>query len=399
MTPVPAPALFRHPSTGGVRFGTGAAELLGSALDELGILQALAVLTPSVARDGVTVDRLQAAAGGRLTVFAAIQPHTPYEAVLSAARAARAVAADGLVSVGGGSAIDTARLAALCVGEGVDTAADLHELRVQATPDGPRFPVASAHSLPHVAVPTTLSAAEFSDGGAATCEWTGRKELFIGPSLACRMVLADPGLACATPAQTWAMTGIRALDHALETILSPRASALTDELSCAAIVHLRRSLPAALAAPEDEAVRAEGQLGAWLSYFGVANGTLGLSHAIGHQLGAQLGIPHGLASCIALPDVVLFLAPFAGGKLRPAARALEVDEPGTDDRALAARVAGAVDDLIRQLGLPRRLGEIDAPPVDVERLADAVLCDFLVDGTPGGPPSRQELIGLLASLA
>jgi alcohol dehydrogenase class IV len=398
LTPVPAAGLFRYPSTGGVRSGSGAAELLGSVLDELGISRALAVLTPSVARDSHTVDRLQASAGGRLTVFAAIQPHTPYDTVLSAARAARTVAADGLVSVGGGSAIDTARLAALCVGEGVNTAPDLHELRVQSTPGGPRFPAISAHALPHVALPTTLSAAEFSDGGAATCPWTGRKELFVGPSLACRMVLADPALACGTPAQTWAMTGIRALDHAVETILSPRASALTDELSCAAIVHLRRSLPAVLAAPADEAARAEGQLGSWLSYFGVANGTLGLSHAIGHQLGAQLGIAHGLASCIALPDVVLHLAPFTVGRLRLAARAFEVDRPGTEDRALPERVAGAIDSLIRQLGLPRRLHVIDASPVDLERLADAVLGDFLVEGTPGGPPSRDDLIGLLASL-
>jgi alcohol dehydrogenase class IV len=398
LTSAPTASLFRYPSTGGVRFGAGASDQLGRALDELGITQALAVLTPSVARDGATVDRLQAAAGSRLTVFAAVQPHTPYESVLSAAHAARAVRADGLVSVGGGSAIDTARLAALCVGEGVDTVEALHELRVQATPDGPRFPTVSAQSLPHVALPTTLSAAEFSDGGAATCPWTGRKELFVGPSLACQMVLADPALACATPARTWVMTGMRALDHAVETLLSPRASALTDELSCAAIVHLRRSLPAALANPEDEAVRAEGQLGAWLSYFGVGNGTLGLSHAIGHQLGAQLGIAHGLASCIALPDVVQFLGPLAPGKVRSVAGAFAVDKPGMDDPALATAVASALDELIRELGLPRRLAEIKTVPVDLDRLADAVLADFLVHGTPGGPPSRQDLISLLASL-
>jgi alcohol dehydrogenase class IV len=390
-----APGPFRYPSTGDVWSGAGSADLLGRVLDELGLESCLAVITPSAARDAAFVERLQAAAGGRLTaVFDAIEPHTPYGVVLAAASAARAAGVDGVVSVGGGSAIDTARLAALCVGEDVSTADGLHALRVHDA----QFPTASARALPHVALPTTLSAAEFSEGGAATCPWTRRKELFVGRCLACRAVLVDPQLACRTPPQTWVMTGVRALDHAVETILSPRATPLVDELSSAAIVHLRTALPAALAAPGDQAVRAEGQLGAWLSYFGVEGGTLGLSHAIGHQLGGRLGIAHGVASCIALPDVVRFVAPLAPGKIRCVARALGVDQAGAGDEAVAERAVAALDELIRELGLPRRLSELDAPAVDLELLADAVLADFLIGGAPGGAPPRADLIRLLESL-
>jgi alcohol dehydrogenase class IV len=303
-----------------------------------------------------------------------------------------------VVSVGGGTAIDTARLAALCVAEGLTTAEQLHALRVRVGPSGPEFPAASARALPHVAIPTTLSSAEFSDGGAATCPWSGRKELFVGPALACRAVLVDPVLACATPPAAWVVTGVRALDHAIETILSPRSSAPVDELSRSAIVHLREALPGALAAPGDPGVRARGQLGSWLSYFGVATGTLGLSHAIGHQLGSRLGLGHGLASCIALPEVMRYVAPRAGGKTRLIAQAFDVDEPSASDDEVAERAAAAVDALIRRLGLPRRLGEAGFESLDTGELADAVLGDFLAGGSPGGAPPRDELVALLESL-
>ncbi len=393
-----APVAFRYPLTGAIWSQAGSAELLGDVLDELGLTRCLAVMTPSAAADSSLVARLQASAGGRLAVFGDVRPHTPYDVVLAAARAAREAGADGVVSVGGGTAIDTARLAALCAAEGVTTIQQLHALRVRLGPAGPEFPTAASQALPHVAIPTTLSSAEFSDGGAATCPWSGRKELFAGPALACRAVLVDPALACATPSRAWVVTGVRALDHAVETILSPRSSPPVDELSRSAIVHLREALPGALTAPGDRDVRARGQLGSWLSYFGVAAGTLGLSHAIGHQLGSRLGLGHGLASCIALPDVMRYVAPRAGGKARLIAQAFDVDEPSASDDEVAERAAAAVDALIRRLGLPRRLGEAGFGSLDTGELADAVLGDFLAGGAPGGAPPREELVVLLESL-
>jgi alcohol dehydrogenase class IV len=393
------PAAFRYPLTGAITSRTGSVDLLGDVLDELALTRCLAVLTPSAARDRELVARLQERAGGRLEIFAGVRAHTPYEVVLAAARAAEAAGADGVVSVGGGTAIDTARLAGLCVAEGLRNPEQLHALRVVVGPAGPVFPLHAAHALPHVAVPTTLSSAEFSDGGAATCPWTARKELFAGPALACRAVLVDPALACATPADAWAMTGLRAIDHAVETLLSPRSSPQTDELSCQAIAHLRAALPAALAAPRDPEARARGQLGSWLSYFGVSAGTLGLSHAIGHQLGSRLGLAHGLASCVALPSVVRLVGPRAEGRARLVAHAFGADGGDAPDDEMPERAAAAIEALILSLGLPLRLSEADMATADAGELADAVLCDFLAGGAPGGPPTRLELIGLLESIA
>jgi len=381
-------APFRYPATGAVWSGGGCLDRLGDALDEIGATRCLAVVTPSAARDAALVERLGAVAGGRVrAVFSAVRRHTPYDAVLAAADVGSREGVDAVVSLGGGSAIDTARIAALCLGEHVGDAAELHRLRVVVGPDGPTFPVSGADALSHVAIPTTLSAAEFSDGGAATCPWTGRKELFAGPTLACAGVLLDPELATRTPAATWAMTGMRALDHAVETLLSPRSSLLVDEASRSAIILLRDCLPEALATPGDESIRARGQAAAWLSYFGVAAGTLGLSHAVGHQLGAALGIPHGVASCVVLPDAIRFVAPLVPLEVEELARTL-----GASD------AAGAIEELVRRLGLPRRLCELGIESIDVDRIADAVLDDPLVLGTPGGPPARGELTALLESL-
>lgn len=373
---------FRYPATGALHWGAGGVDRLGEILAGLGLDRCLAVLTPALAGDATRFER---ASGGRIAgTFAGVEPHTPYDAVLAAAAAARAIGATAVVSVGGGSAIDTARIAALCVGANAMTADELHALRAH---DG-LLPALQAPALPHVAVPTTLSAAEHSGGGAATSPATRRKELFVGDALACRAVVLDPRLATATPVDVWTMTGMRAVDHAVETLLSPSATPISDEASTAAIRILRRALPAALAAPDDEQVRADGQLAACLSYLGVANGTLGLSHAIGHQLGGALGVAHGAASSIALPDVVRYLAPRVPDRARLVAGALEADD-----------AADGLEQLVGALGLPRRLGTVGISVLDPETLADAVLEDVLAAGTPGGVPERDELVALLAGLA
>jgi maleylacetate reductase len=382
---------FRYPATGAIWTGAGSLERLGEALDTVGATSCLAVVTPSLACDEVFMHDLRAAAGGRIAaLFGDVRPHAPYTTVLAAAGAGTAAGVDVVVSVGGGSAIDTARLAAVSIERGLGPGDEhaFHELRVQTGADGPIFPLAAAAPLPHVAVPTTLSAAEFSDGGAATCPWTGRKEVFAGRGLACAAVIADPELAMRTPARTWVMTGVRALDHAVETLLSPRSSPPVDELAARAIALLRECLPAALAEPDNTAARERGQLASWLSYFGVPAGTLGLSHAIGHQLGGSLGIAHGLASCITLPDVLALVLPRAGDKADVLARAFGGAQP-----------IATVDELVRGLGFPRRLRELGIDDLDTSALADAILEDVLVLGTPGGPPDRGELVVLLETLA
>lgn len=394
--------VFRYPNVGAMWSGPGSMSRLGEVLDVSGARRALLILTPSAGRDAALVSRLAEWSGQRIVaIFDAVEPHTPYGVALAAAQVAREADADCVVSLGGGSTIDTARLVSLCVGENISTEDALYEYRAQRSERGPIFPAAAAHTIPHIAIPTTLSSAEFGDGGALKNPTTGNKDLFAGPPMAAAAVILDSDAAVATPAAAWVMTGMRTLDHAIETVVSDQSSLFSDSLSCAAITTLVRVLPATLMNPTDSALRGDAQLASWQSYFGVSNGTLGLSHAIGHQLGARLGLAHGLSSCVTLPTVARFLAPRTGEKIRPILRACGIDDSEISTENLGIALAEFLTTFISGLGFPLTLGEagIVMGKSDVAAIVDGIFEDFLVDGIPGGIPSRTEMTNLVASLA
>jgi alcohol dehydrogenase len=371
-----------------VRFGPRVLDQLPQELDRLAAERVFVVPARALAGDAPLRDEVAALLGSRLADwFGDVRPHTPYATVIEAAERARAAAADCVLSVGGGAAIDTARMAALCVATGI---ADREELRgIRARFDGgvPVFPALGASALPHVAVPTTLSAAEFSNGAAVTWPDPPVKDLFVADALAARSVLLDPVLAAATPASAWLLTGVRALDHAIETVCSPQDQPLAEELALAAIRRLRASLPATLADPADIGARANAQIATWMSYAGVASGTLGLSHAIGHQLGARLGLEHGATSCIALPAVMRTFE-----RSTPRQLSLVADALGVGENPEAA--APAVERLIEQLGLD---GRLPAPLEEPEDVAAAILEDVLSAGVEPRP-GPAELAALLRGL-
>jgi alcohol dehydrogenase len=320
--------------------------------------------------------------------FTGVVPHTPYAAVLEGADLARGLGVDSVVSIGGGAAIDTARLISFCLAGKIGEASELRRFRARLDEQGvPVFPALDAPALPHVAVPTTLSAAEFSNGAAVTWPDPAVKDLVVADSLAARSVLLDSDLAVRTPARAWVTTGMRALDHAIETACSPQDQPPAEELARAAIRRLATSLPATIADPADTSARAEAQIAGWMSYAGVASGTLGLSHAIGHQLGAELGLEHGRTSCIVLPTVMRFLEPSAAGKLASVAAAM-------GEGSHAERAAPAVERLVERLGLD---GRLPAPLADPERTAQAVLADVLSAGVVPRP-RLDELTAILAGL-
>ncbi len=151
---------------------------------------------------------------------------------------------------------------------------------------------------------------------------------------------------------------MRSLDHAIETVYSPRHQPVTDVLSLEAINRLASALPAARRDPADVGARAAGYMGAWLSYFGEMNLSLGLSHAIGHQLGPKGGVPHGVTSCIILPQVMRFLAPATAARQRLIADALGVDTTAMSDAVAAEAAARAVEALVAELGQPARLSQV-----------------------------------------
>jgi alcohol dehydrogenase len=269
--------------------------------------------------------------------------------------------------------VDGTKGVALCLAEDISTAAQLDPYRVRG-PHGLRFqPQYRGKPMPHIAVTTTLSAGEFTSGVGITDPVRGVKESFGAPQLTPRVVILDPEATAYTPAWLWASTGIRAVDHAVERLYSPKHNPLSDILCQQALRYLLHNLPRATHDPADLDARLQCQLGAWLSIMGFASVRTGISHAIGHQLGGHCHVPHGQTSCIMLPHAMEFNLPVAANRLALVAEAAGLDIRQTAEAGAARAAIEAVRSFIGGLGCPVRLREVGVHERDFPALAEAVL--------------------------
>lgn len=259
--------------------------------------------------------------------YAGMGQHTPGSAVEAAAEAARD--ADLLVSVGGGSVIDGTKAVARKLG----------------------YPL-------QVAIPTTLSGAEWAHRVGVTDEAKGRKAGFSDPQAVPPVVILDAQTTVYTPERLWLSTGIRALDHAVEGVLYGGEHPITDVTGLEGARCLMEYLPRSKREPEDVGARQELQVAAWLAYFGPLNTPMGLSHELGRRIGASYGVPHGVTSCITLaPSLDVMRDRVREDRWSKLAGALGGDP--------AERVA----DLVASLELPNRLRDVGVPEGDLDSIA------------------------------
>jgi alcohol dehydrogenase class IV len=209
-----------------------------------------------------------------------------------------------------------------------------------------------------VAIPTTLSGAEWANRAGVTDERSGRKRGFADPKTVPRVVVLDPEATVFTPEKLWLSTGIRALDHAVEGFLFGGDHPITDVTGLEGARRLMEYLPLSKREPQDLETRLELQLAAWLSYFGPANTPMGLSHELGRRIGASYEIPHGITSCI-------ILAP----SLRVVKGRVENERWSRLSEALDGEPPGRVSSLVEELGLPYRLREVGISEEDLEDIA------------------------------
>ena len=354
---------------------------LPSEVDRYGCGRALIVTGRTLAASPL-LDMVTGALGSRCAgVFAGVVQHVPARTVDMLLRQVRDDQIDCLVSVGGGSPIDTAKAAAYAI---------LH--------DAPSPP--HAGGIVHIAVPTTLSAAEFTDVAGKTDDLTRIKQPLSDPRIVPRTVIADPVVTLDTPGWLWAASGIRALDHAVETLYSDRHHPISDPLAARAIEMLLEHLPASWrGAPDDledhtVAHRGQCQIAAWLSVFGLTNAGSGLSHMLGHQIGPRWNVPHGVTSAIMLPHVMRFVAGAAAERFAAIAHGFGVpfDEPKPAALQCAARAAA----FIAQFNLPTRLRDVSVPAGELAATAGHV-CDVMNREQPlGRIVTRDEFESLLA---
>ena len=368
--------VYRFPAMEQVVFGTPYPEAVAKEIDRLDARAVFVLASGTLDRETDAVERLRRALGNRLAgVCARIGAHTPRDDVVAAANMAREAGADLLVTLGGGSVTDAAKMVALCLGNGVTEPAQLDGLRARIAADGTiTRPEVKPPALRTIAIPTTLSAGEFT--ASAGCTDTARhvKESYGQPLMMPRTVVLDPEASVHTPEWLFLSTGIRAVDHAVEDVCSVNGQPLSEGAAYHALRLLGSGLKAVKANPADREARLDCQIGAWMSMVGSQTGvSKGASHGIGHVLGGTAHVPHGYTSCVMLPHVLRF-----NHEVNAEKQARVADALGRPGEAAADVVAA----LITDLGLPTRLRDVGVREEQLDLIAENSMHDRWVHTNP-----------------
>jgi alcohol dehydrogenase len=336
------------------------------------------------------VAAILAVAGVETSQFVAVEPNPGTTLVERGGAELRAfgTAETVVVPVGGGSSIDTAKAMSLFAVNAVP-AADLGYNDPSLLP-----------GRPLIAVPTTAgTGAETNSFGVITDETAGRKEYIGHPSLLPRACILDPALTLGLPPAATAATGIDALTHSLESLLSRNPNPFAEAIALAVIRTIHDWLPTAVADGADIEARSQMLVAAHLAGLGQASGTgVGLVHAIGHAIGARGRLPHGTALATILPEVLAFDVPIRSRELALVAVALGVSAPGDPPSDAARAAVDGVLALLRTVNQRRTLRELGIDDAMVPVIVRDALDDPAIANTPR-MPSADEATAILAAVA
>ena len=367
-----------------VVFGRPAAEAVVEEVTRVGATRAFIVASKSLARNTPVIRTIADALGASYVgLFDGCVQHSPRKSVIEAARAVRAAKPDLILTVGGGTALDTVKVLQICLAHDVDSTEALDSLYVSVGPDGKRVvPHIKPSPVRQVAVPTTLSGAEFSNLAGVTDERIRQKHSFIGPDVGARAVILDSEVTVHTPEWLWLSTGVRGVDHAVETLCSIDAHPYCDGLA----LHALRLFAEALPHPDDLTARLTCQEASWLAASSIARINYGASHGIGHALGAFADVPHGHTSCVMLPHVMRYNERATAAKQRLIAEGM--GRPGVAG-------ADAIADLIAALKQPTTLRAVGVKREQLSKIAEAAMNNIWVRNNPQPIRSPDDVMQIL----
>lgn len=383
------PGTIRLTAPGQVVYGKPCAQAIGEQAAQRDAKRVLVLTIPELSRGTDAIEDIAAALGHRFAAcFDAIPAHAPTDAILEATALARDSHADLLVTVGGSSVTDAGKVLSICLEHGLTTPDQLAPYRFGVDGHGRTIePSFAAPRLGSIAVPTTLSGSEFTAIAGAKNRRKNIKEGYRHAALAPQVVVFDPAVTVHTPDWLWLSTGVRALDHALETLGSLHSNDFCDGIAESALKLLRQGLTRVARTPTDLDARLQCQFGLWLSILpGAAGVPMGVSHAIGHVLGGLLGVPHGYTSCVMAAPALQFNESHNAAKQQRIAAAL--GRP-------SGRAGEAVRALVRELGLPDTLGAVGVQPDRFAAIAEKCMDEPWIYTNPrpiAGPPAIVEIL-------
>lgn len=368
--------------------GAGAIKDIATEAKGRGFKKAFVCSDPDLIKFGVTkkvIDVLEGA-GLDYEIYSNIKPNPTIENVQTGVEAFKKSGADYLITIGGGSSMDTAKGIGIVIAN--PEFEDIRSLEGVAPTKN--------KSVPIFAVPTTAgTAAEVTINYVITDVEKNRKMVCIDPKDIPVVAFVDPEMMSSMPKGLTAATGMDALTHAIEGYITAGAWELSDMFHLKAIEIISRSLRNAVAnTPEG---RADMALGQYVAGMGFSNVGLGIVHSMAHPLGALYDTPHGVANAIILPTVMEYNAPATGEKYREIARAMGVQ--GVDSMTQEEYRKAAIDavrKLSEDVGIPADLKAI-VKEEDIPFLAQSAYDDACRPGNPR-ETSVEEIAELYKSL-
>jgi len=364
-------------------FGAGASRDVAREMCGVGCGRALVVTDPGVMRAGLVDGSLKALGERCAGVWNDVPQDTGLGVVNRAAAFARGKGADCVVSVGGGSVIDTGK--GICIllteGGGLENFEGIQLLTRPQTP--------------HFVIPTTAGT-----GSEVTCmavildERKMQKILIVEHFNTPRIAILDPKMTEKLPPLLTASTGMDAMTHAVEALQSLQREPIADGLAMQAIRLLSRHLPVCVESGSDLAARGQVQLAATMAGWAFGNAMVGLVHAMAHSLGAIARVPHGIANGILLPHVMAFNREEAAEGYAMVAEAMGIRERGMDDRRAAETAVAEMGAFLRRIGHPLRLSETGAKDEDLVKAAALSLSDGAIVNNPRFVQGEDEVLAV-----
>ena len=367
-------------------FGPGARKELPGVVERLGFKKALVVTDKGLMQFGVAkmVLDVMDEAGIAYDIFDDVKPNPTVTNVKSGIEACKKAQADFIVAIGGGSSMDTAKGIGIVVNN--PEFSDIVSLEGVAD--------TKKKSLPIIALPTTAgTAAETTINYVIIDESRQAKMVCVDPNDIPVCAIIDAELMYSLPKGLTAATGMDAMTHAIEGLITKAAWEMSDMFELKAIEMIHKYLPMAVNDPKNPEGRNGMAVAQYIAGMAFSNVGLGVDHGMAHPLSALFDVPHGVACAMLLPTVMRFNAPVCLKKYEQIAKALEVWQEGMTLEQAADAACKAIEDLSAVVGTNKHLTDLGITEKDIPALAEQAINDVC---TPGNPRevSKDDIISL-----
>lgn len=356
-------------------FGPGAREVLPREINRLGLTKAFVATDKDLIKFGVADKVLSVLqkAGIPYVVFSEIKPNPTVSNVKAGVKAFAESGADFILAIGGGSSIDTSKAIGIITNN--PEFSDVVSLEGVAP--------TKKKSVPIIALPTTAgTAAEVTINYVITDEQNEKKVVCVDPNDIPAIAIVDAELMYTLPKSLTASTGLDALTHAIEGLITKGAWEMSDMFEIKAIEMITRYLETAVFEPTNAEARNGMAVAQYIAGMAFSNVGLGVVHGMAHPLGAIFDIPHGVANALLLPVIMEYNAPAALNKYVQIAKAMNVYKENMTKEEAAKAAVDAVKALSIKVGIPQHLSELGIKESDLDKLAASAIADVCTPGNP-----------------